>query len=176
MVVGIIFLLSDKKDIALSSLPHDIRAGLVVLLVIFILVVIVSLLGLIGTTKRNRKLVRIYSWMVWIITIIQIAGEVFLIYTLFIRKCHDEVIDGLEFQCISVPVAAKVVLLVVSLVLLAIQIYVAVVIRSYDKQLQDEEQLHREYIAYNTGAFNLNSVEVANEGVYTKIPNQDYDF
>lgn len=60
--------------------------------------------------------------MVWIITATQIAGEGYLIYTLFIRKCQTEVVGGLEFQCVSVPTVVKAILLIASLLLLGIQI------------------------------------------------------
>lgn len=173
MVGWIIFLLTDKKDIALVELPHDIRTGLIVVMVIFILMALVSLLGLIGTIRRNRQLVRIYSWAVFAITATDVAGEVYLFIVLFIRKCKDQTVDGVEFQCISISTAIKAIFFILSLVLLVIQIYVAFVIRSYQKQLKDEEYLNEEYMAYNRAAFDMPAIGANNAGTYAKIPLQD---
>ncbi|KAI0072475.1 hypothetical protein K474DRAFT_1605051 [Panus rudis PR-1116 ss-1] len=139
-----------------SKINQSGKIAVIVAACLFTIAALFSLFGFIGSIFRKRKLVRTYGFLTWLIFIIHLVGAGFYFYLVFSGKnlfsgCTITV-NGKEQDCkVTLPLWQKIVSVVVVIVELFINLYIAVIVRRYGDQLEEEHDYSHEYkLAKNT--------------------------
>ncbi|CAL1710873.1 unnamed protein product [Somion occarium] len=141
------------KDVDFSKITTAGKVGVIVAGSIFTITALISLFGFVGSILRKRRLVKAYSFLSWITFFIYLIASGFYFYLVFSGKnlftgCEFTDADGNTSECrVDLKLWQKIVSVVIVIVGLFIHLYIAVIIRRYVDQLEDDDYSHEYKLA-----------------------------
>ncbi|KAK7689361.1 hypothetical protein QCA50_007152 [Cerrena zonata] len=139
------------KDVDFSKVTKGGKIAVIVAASVFTIVALIALFGFLGSVFRKRKMVKAYSVLSWITFFIYFVASGLYFYLIFSGRnlfngCEVTDTNGETHECrIDLKVWQKVISVLIVLTGLFIHLYIAVVIRRYVDQLEDEHDYSHEY-------------------------------